>query len=162
MSPPIEAKIYWATFVKLGNFLFYHLVTLRTTSRFNPLPNVVWYLSLPAGLVSSVTRWLDYVTNFGHLLQWNLTQYHNLFAKVGSKFCQILEQPSKNCQRLLKFRIWSHCSWVSQSIGGKHFYTEYQMIDLSFAWQRKFWVKLNFRNLNFRLASLELITCLFS
>ena len=50
-----------------------------------------------------LNRWLDYVTNFGHLLQWNLTQYHNLFAKVGSIFSNYLISPQK-IVRLLKFR----------------------------------------------------------
>ena len=44
--------------------------------------------------VTSVTRiWL-----FGHLQQWKIAQWHKTFAKVGSKFCQILNKPSKFCQ----------------------------------------------------------------
>ena len=61
--------------------------------------------------VTSVTRiWL-----FGHLQQWKIAQWHKTFAKVGSKFCQILNKPSTFCQsfaQVAKFRqILSHCSW---------------------------------------------------
>ena len=41
----------------------------------------------------SGTRWLDYFSTFGHLHQQK-------FAKVGQKFCQIVNKPSKNCPRL--------------------------------------------------------------
>ena len=46
---------------------------------------------------TSVTRWLNYVKVFGHLQQWKLAQRKNIFPVVGSKFCQVLNKPSKNC-----------------------------------------------------------------
>ena len=52
---------------------------------------------------------------FGHLQQWKFAPWHKTFAKVGSKFCQILNKPSTFCQsfaQVAKFRqILSHCSW---------------------------------------------------
>ena len=40
----------------------------------------------------------------------NLPVKHNIFAKVGLKFGQIINKFWKICPRLLKFRqIWSHC-----------------------------------------------------
>ena len=52
----------------------------------------------------SVTRWLNYVSIFGHFQQWKLAQKQwNNFAKVGLLFCQIRNKPPKSCQRLVKF-----------------------------------------------------------
>ena len=53
--------------------------------------------------MSSVTRWLDYSSTFGHLYQWKLAQWHTKFAKVGPRFSQIVNKPSKNCPRLWRF-----------------------------------------------------------
>ena len=51
----------------------------------------------------SVTRWQDYSYNF-----WPFTTMisppQKKVAKVGWQFCQISNKPSKNCQRLIKFR----------------------------------------------------------
>ena len=44
---------------------------------------------------SSVTRWLDYLSIFGHLQQCHK------FAQVGSVFCKIRNKLSKICQRLV-------------------------------------------------------------
>ena len=51
-----------------------------------------------------MTRWLDYISTFGHLHQRKFAQWHTKLAKVGLKFCQILNEPSKNCPRL-----WRYC-----------------------------------------------------
>ena len=45
---------------------------------------------------SSGTRRLDYFSTFGHLhWRWKIAQRHSIFAKVGSKFWQIINKPSK-------------------------------------------------------------------
>ena len=44
-------------------------------------------------LADSVTRWLDFLI-FGHLQQEKVAQNHNNVAKIGSKFCQTLNNPS--------------------------------------------------------------------
>ena len=55
-----------------------------------------------------VTKLLHYVLYFGHLQQLNVAQ-QLIFAKVGAKFCQILNKLSKNSRKLSKFcQIWSH------------------------------------------------------
>ena len=77
----------------------------------------------------SVTRLLDHVSTFGHLHQWKFAQKYAKFAIVGSKFCQIVNKPSKKCPNLITllgqwrprqqkwpswclwqtfFRLWSH------------------------------------------------------
>ena len=43
----------------------------------------------------SVTRWLDYFSTFGHLHQWKLAQWLTKMAKVGPKFYQIVNKPTK-------------------------------------------------------------------
>ena len=55
---------------------------------------------------------------FAHLYLWKFAKQHYKFAKVSSKFCQILIKRSKKCQRLHKSAkvakfspIWSH--WFS-------------------------------------------------
>ena len=53
--------------------------------------------------VGSVTRWLDYYSIFGHLHRWKFAQRHTIFAKVGSKCCQIVKN-HKTCPRL-----WGFC-----------------------------------------------------
>ena len=69
--------------------------------------------------VGSVTRWLDYYSIFGHLHRWKFAQRHTIFAKVGSKCCQIVKN-HKTCPRLWGFcqigeisPIWSHCHQVT-------------------------------------------------
>ena len=52
---------------------------------------------------SSVTRWLDYFSIFGHLHQRKLPQNCHKYAKVGSAFCQIRNKLPKICQRLFNF-----------------------------------------------------------
>ena len=37
-------------------------------------------------LSRSVTRWLDYFSTLGHLLERKCAQWHTKFAKVGPKF----------------------------------------------------------------------------
>ena len=65
--------------------------------------------------LTSVTRWLDYISTFGHLNQRKFAQWYTNFAKVGPKFCQIIYKASKIAQdfediaKVAKFRqIWSH------------------------------------------------------
>ena len=50
---------------------------------------------------SSVTRWLDYFSNF-----WpkKVCHFDEMFAKVGLQFCQILNKPYKDCQKVLNCR----------------------------------------------------------
>ena len=52
---------------------------------------------------SSVTRWWDFVSIFGHLHLGKFAQLHITFAKVGLKVCQILNKLSKYCRKLSKF-----------------------------------------------------------
>ena len=71
--------------------------------------------------------WPDNYLIFGHLKQWKFAQKQKAFAKVSSKFCQILNKLSKFCQISLIFakmaifrQIWSHwreasSSWCSES-----------------------------------------------
>ena len=54
-------------------------------------------------LGNSVTRWLDYFWKFGYLQQEKVAPKHNIFAKVGSKFCLTLNKPSTIWQRFIKF-----------------------------------------------------------
>ena len=51
----------------------------------------------------SVTRCVEYFSKFGHLQQCEFDQRHTKFTKEGSKFCVILNVPSKLCQRLVRF-----------------------------------------------------------
>ena len=71
----------------------------------------VFYLSW--WLSSSVTRFLDYFSTFGHLHQWKFAQKYPKFAKVGSKFYQTLENLPKILPKLQNFaKIGSLCSQV--------------------------------------------------
>ena len=47
-------------------------------------------LSPSLSISNSVTRWPTHLEILGHLQQWKITQWHNIFAKEGSKFPQIL------------------------------------------------------------------------
>ena len=49
-----------------------------------------------------MTRWLDFIVNFGHLQQRNFANGIIIFAKVGSKLCPKQNKPSKNCQSRFK------------------------------------------------------------
>ena len=51
---------------------------------------------------TSVTRWFDYVSIFGHLQQWKIAQKCKKFAKVGLLFCQKRNKPPTSSQRLVK------------------------------------------------------------
>ena len=68
-------------------------------------------------LPTSVTRWLDYFSIFGHFQHQNLPNRMKV-DKIGRfKFRQTLKNPSENCPKdfkilpkMAKFRqIWSHC-----------------------------------------------------
>ena len=64
--------------------------------------------TLRSSIRCSVAWWTYGLFNLGHLQQWKFAQFHNKFAKVGSKFCQILNKCSIFCL-LAKFRhIRSH------------------------------------------------------
>ena len=52
---------------------------------------------------TSVTKWLDYFFKCWHFYNENLTIIRIFLAKVCSKQCQILNQPTKIFQRLLIF-----------------------------------------------------------
>ena len=53
--------------------------------------------------LSSVTKWLDYFSTFGHLHQWKLAQWHTKFAKDDPKFSQTVNKTSKYCTRHWRF-----------------------------------------------------------
>ena len=62
-------------------------------------------------VVRSVTRWVDNFPTFGHLHPRILPpEWHTKFAKVGQKFCPIVNKPSKIAQdfedfaKMAKFR----------------------------------------------------------
>ena len=86
---------------------------------------------LPSPLIS-VTRLLDYFSTFGCLHQLKFAQKYTKFAKVGSKFCQIVNKPPiidqdfEDFATEPKFRqIWSHWrfksrwTFVMYRIGGR-------------------------------------------
>ena len=72
----------------------------------------------------SVTRWLSYYFNISPFRTMKFAQKYDIFAKVWSQFCQILNSYSRKGPKLLnimpkwrKFaKIWSHwiCSTVSR------------------------------------------------
>ena len=62
---------------------------------------IVHYL-LSERLTDSVTKCLEYFSLFGYLQRLEFAQNSLKIAKVGSKFCQTLNIPSKVCQRFLK------------------------------------------------------------
>ena len=51
--------------------------------------------------VASVARWLDYLFNVWPLQKWEVAQFNFKFAKLNSQFCQIINEPFQNGQRLL-------------------------------------------------------------
>ena len=53
-------------------------------------------------MACSVTRWLEYFSIFGHLKECKFSQKHKIFAKVGSKFCQIVNTAFKSYPNTLK------------------------------------------------------------
>ena len=52
---------------------------------------------------NSETRLMDYSSTLGHLHQWSFAQKYTKFAKIGSNFCQIVNEPLKNCLRFWRF-----------------------------------------------------------
>ena len=50
-----------------------------------------------------MTRWLDYFSIFGHLQREKVDQNIDIFAKVGSKFCQSLNNPLTIWQIFINF-----------------------------------------------------------
>ena len=50
----------------------------------------------------SVTRWLDYFFNFWLFTTMKVCHFDKMFAKVDLQIFQILNKPSKDCQRVLK------------------------------------------------------------
>ena len=55
-------------------------------------------------VVDSVTRWLDYFFNFWPFTTMKVCHFDEMFVEVGRlQFCQILNKPSKDCQKVLKF-----------------------------------------------------------
>ena len=69
------------------------------------------WLTIYSSQTDSVTRRLDYRSIFGHLQQNKVAQkYYTNFAKVGSKFGQILGKLSETMQKTFLIRqILSHC-----------------------------------------------------
>ena len=53
--------------------------------------------TLRSSIRCSVAWWTYGLFNLGHLQQWKFAQFHNKFAKVGSKICQILNKCSIFC-----------------------------------------------------------------
>ena len=68
----------------------------------HPMP---WLAQICLTIISSATRWLNYFSIFGHLLQPKFAAPS--IKHVGSNFCQILlgKLTLKNCQRLWNFRL---------------------------------------------------------
>ena len=62
-----------------------------------------WNNCTPRQHEASVTRSQNVYSIFGHLQQYKLAQKHTEASKVGSKFCEILIKPSKDCQIFLTF-----------------------------------------------------------
>ena len=54
-------------------------------------------------VMGSVTRWLDYFFNIWPFTTMKVCYFGKMFAKVGLKFCQLRNKPSKDCQRVSKF-----------------------------------------------------------
>ena len=82
------------------NAVLQHSTTTIRSHYAKGTPNKVLGSAL---VIPSVTRWLAYYSKFGHLHQWKLAQWHTKFAKVGPRFFQIVNKPSKNCPRLWRF-----------------------------------------------------------
>ena len=49
------------------------------------------------------TKWLAYFSTFGHLHQWKLAQWNIKFAKIGPRFSQVVNKPSKIAQDFKDF-----------------------------------------------------------
>ena len=80
-----------------------HRTRRRKILKFGPTP--VW----PDGLIICFNIW-PFTT-------LKICPIAKIFPKLGSNFCQLLNEPSKDCQRYLFFyklanfhQIWSHCS----------------------------------------------------
>ena len=90
-------------------------------------------------LVTSVTRWLDYVFSVFGKFSKKCSKAAKKIAKVGSTFWQQFK-PSRNSQRLLKVYqtgkifcpIWSHCS---SSVSGLPFYEDDEWVSGTFVAQ---------------------------
>ena len=91
--------------------------------------------------LSSVTRWLDNFFIIWPFKTIKVCYFDELFAKLGWQFCQILNEPSNNCQRVLKFcqngeispnfvtlvlshSIHSSLWWLQQQISQKYLTVE--------------------------------------
>ena len=83
----------------------------------------------------SVTRWLNYFNIFGHLQLWKLAQWHYIFAKEGSKFCQILD-----------FKHFAKAAKYILPLFAKNIDTE--QIALPFNVNKMYWTHLALYNLN--------------
>ena len=61
----------------------------------------------------SVTRWQDYLFNIGHLKILKICPKARIFPKLSLKYCLLLNEPSKCCQRCAKF--WPNWRNFAQS-----------------------------------------------
>ena len=96
---------HWGFFIVSGN-LDHSREVVEVLQKVFPDKQIIYALgnheSFPCNRYS-VTRWSYYLFIFGHWQQWKLAHSHKRIAKVGSKFCQILNKPLQNWPRLLKY-----------------------------------------------------------
>ena len=89
---------------------------------------------------SNVTRWLDYFISFFHFQQWKV-------AELVSKFCQMLNIPSKFCPRL---SIFCQSGEISPNLGHTVYKVEkcsqFFFNHLFIGWYKKYII--NVKNIN--------------
>ena len=68
--------------------------------------------------VSSVTRWLNYFSIFGHLKQRKIAQKNKIFTKVGSQFCQILIVTHEMAKKNLILPTWRNFAKSGHTASG--------------------------------------------
>ena len=87
------------------------------------------------------SHWLANFSTFGHLHQRKLAQGHTKFAKVGPRFSQIVNKPSKNHPRLL---IFSRSGEISPNLVTSwtrvRSYKQISSVKLHYANVKAFWL----------------------
>ena len=97
----------------------------KTDIRLWELEREKWWVResvrLKKRIAISVTRLIDYFSTFGHLYQWKFAQMYRKFAKVGSKFCQIIKNPGKlpKTEDFAKVGKFSKSSYTEFAIWGR-------------------------------------------
>ena len=67
-------------------------------------------------LITSVTRWLDYFSIFGHLSEQTFVQCHKKFTKVVQIFHQLINKTPKFAQDLKDFAKSGHTAETCSSM----------------------------------------------